>query len=145
MMTRTAGRLERSNDRSKTGAGRGSAHQDIAIAFLRAAVSGQVREAWDAHVAPGFKHHNPWFPGDAASLMQGMEANAREHPHKKLDIKRALEDGALVAVHSHVILEPGQEGHALMHIFRFTGDKIVELWDIAQEVPAKSPNEYGMF
>ncbi len=30
-------------------------------------------------------------------------------------------------------------------IFRFEGDKVVELWDIGQEIPADTPNEYGMF
>jgi predicted SnoaL-like aldol condensation-catalyzing enzyme len=32
-----------------------------------------------------------------------------------------------------------------VHIFRFRGDKIVELWDLGQEVPESSPNENGMF
>ena len=29
--------------------------------------------------------------------------------------------------------------------FRFQGDRIVELWDLGQPVPEKSPNENGMF
>ena len=34
---------------------------------------------------------------------------------------------------------------AAEHIFRFAGDRIVEMWDVGQEVPASSPNTNGMF
>ena len=34
---------------------------------------------------------------------------------------------------------------ALIHIFRFEGDLIIEEWEAAQEVPKESPNENGMF
>jgi hypothetical protein len=32
-----------------------------------------------------------------------------------------------------------------VHIFRFAGDRVVELWDVAQPLPADSPNENGAF
>jgi len=32
-----------------------------------------------------------------------------------------------------------------VHLFRFEGDHIVELWDIGQPVPAESVNTNGMF
>ena len=38
-----------------------------------------------------------------------------------------------------------ERGFAVVHIFRFDGDRIVELWDLAQEVPDHSPNANGMF
>ncbi|HEY8144743.1 MAG TPA: hypothetical protein VIG06_18825 [Kofleriaceae bacterium] len=41
--------------------------------------------------------------------------------------------------------EKGDRGFGLAHIFRFEGDKVIELWDLAQEVPAESPNKSGMF
>ena len=56
-----------------------------------------------------------------------------------------LEDGDLVAVHSRVRQKPGDLGAAVVHIFRFQGDRIVELWDMGQSVPENSPNENGMF
>ena len=34
---------------------------------------------------------------------------------------------------------------AVAHFFRFEGDRIVELRDVGQEVPADSPNNNGMF
>lgn len=58
---------------------------------------------------------------------------------------RALEDGELVAIHSHVHMTPDDRGMALVHIFRFEADRIVELWDIGQPVPAETVNSNGMF
>ncbi|MEG0775427.1 MAG: hypothetical protein RR409_19070 [Clostridium sp.] len=34
---------------------------------------------------------------------------------------------------------------AVVHIYRFEGEKIAEMWDISQEIPENSPNENGMF
>jgi predicted SnoaL-like aldol condensation-catalyzing enzyme len=119
--------------------------KEAALSFLRLSASGAPREGFTRYAAPGFRHHNASFPGDAESLIAGMEANAREHPHKTLTVHHALEDGDFVAVHSHVRLDPGESGVALVHIFRFEGDRIAELWDLGQPVPKDSPNQYGMF
>lgn len=120
-------------------------HKEAAVDFLRLAGSGKVREAYRKYVGPEFRHHNAYFRGDAESLMAAMEENAAKNPNKVLDVQRALEDGDLVAVHSHVRQNPDDRGAALVHIFRFKGDKVVELWDVAQPVPENSPNEHGMF
>jgi predicted SnoaL-like aldol condensation-catalyzing enzyme len=119
--------------------------KDIAVAFLRLASSGQAGEAYRKYVHPEFRHHNPYFKGDRASLLAGMEANAVEFPNKVFDPIRALEDGDFVAVHGKVRLSPDMPEIALIHIFRFEGDLIIEEWEAAQEVPAQSPNEHGMF
>lgn len=119
--------------------------KQIATDFLQQVASGQVREAYRRHVAAGFRHHNAWFAGDADSLMKAMEESAAQNPDKRLEILRVLQDGDLVAVHSHVRQHPQDRGAALVHIFRFEGERIAELWDIGQPVPEQSPNENGMF
>lgn len=119
--------------------------KDAAIEFLTLVASGKVREAYQRHVGPGFRHHNPYFRGDAASLMDAMEQNAIKNPNKILEVQRALQDGEQVAVFSRVHQKPGDLGGAVVHIFRFDGDHIVEFWDIGQAVPENSANENGMF
>ena len=119
--------------------------KESAIKFLQLSASGEVAEAFDNLVAPGFKHHNPYFKGDAASLRTAMQENAAMNPGKILEVQRALQEGELVAVHSKVRLNENAKSIALAHIFRFDAGKIVELWDIAQPEPDAMPNEYGMF
>jgi predicted SnoaL-like aldol condensation-catalyzing enzyme len=116
-----------------------------ALSFLRLATAGEVDDAYQRHVAPGFRHHNPYFPGDAESLADAMKANASEHPHKVLDVRHVLEDGEYVAVHGCVRLDPEGPDIALVQIFRFAEDRIIESWDVGQAVPDESSNENGMF
>jgi len=116
-----------------------------AIAFLELASSGKVSDAYSKFVGVDFKHHNPFFEGSAESLRAGMEENARQNPSKVLKVQRAIAEGDFVAVHSYVKQNPGDRGGSVVHIFRFENGRIVELWDIGQPVPEKSPNSHGMF
>jgi predicted SnoaL-like aldol condensation-catalyzing enzyme len=120
-------------------------HKDAAIEFLNLVASGKVREAYRKHIGPDFRHHNPYFRGDAHSLMVGMEENAAKNPDKVLEIQRAIQEGDQVAVFSRVRQKPGDLGGAVVHVFRFQGDLIAEFWDVGQAVPENSLNENGMF
>ena len=120
-------------------------NKERAISFLRLASSGNVREAYETYIHSDFRHHNPYFPGDRASLLAGMEENAATFPQKEFEALRALEDGDLVAVHGRVRLMPSSPWIALIHIFRFQDNQIIEEWEAGQEVPRDSPNENGVF
>jgi len=120
-------------------------NKDVAITFLKMASGGKVREAYSKFVRAAFRHHNPYFEGTAEALMLAMEENARQNPRKSVEVKRALAEGELVAVHFHVRQNPDDLGVAAMHIFRFEEGRIIELWDLGQPVPEESPNQYGMF
>jgi predicted SnoaL-like aldol condensation-catalyzing enzyme len=119
--------------------------KEAAVEFLPLVAGGKIREAYRRHIGPGFRHHNPYFRGDAESLQDAMQINAQENPDKVLEIQRALADGAQVAVFSRVRQHPGDPGAAVVHIFRFEGSRIVELWDIGQAVPPDCANDNGMF
>jgi predicted SnoaL-like aldol condensation-catalyzing enzyme len=120
-------------------------YKEVATEFLGMVAGGQVEEAYRRCVAEGFRHHNPWFRGDAAALSAGMAQNARQYPGKALEVKQVLQEGDRVAVLSHVRHTPDEPGFAVVHIFRFEGGRIAELWDLAQAVPEGMANENGMF
>ena len=120
-------------------------NKERAISFLHLASSGKVREAYETYVHPDFRHHNPYVPGDRASLLAGMEESAAQFPKKEFEAVRALEDGDLVAVHGRVRLTPNSPWIALIHIFRFKDNQIIEEWEVNQEVPKDSPNKNGVF
>lgn len=122
-----------------------TSNKDKAVSFLQLVATGEVREAYRRYIGPEFIHHNPYFRGDADSLMLAMEENAAKNPHKILEVKRALEEGDLVAVHSHIKQTQEDIGAVVVHIFRFSNDLIVELWDVGQPIPEESPNENGVF
>ena len=122
-----------------------STRKNAAIEFLQLVASGKVRDGFDRFVGPGFRHHNPYFAGDPDSLKAAMEAAAAENPLTTLEVQRTLQDGDLVAVHSKLRHEPNDRGLATVHICRFEGERIVEMWDLWLAPPENSPNQNGMF
>jgi predicted SnoaL-like aldol condensation-catalyzing enzyme len=120
-------------------------HKNIAVNFLNLVTKGNIREAYKTYTSSTFIHHNPHFKGDRESLAQAMEENHNLFPNKTYEVKHVLEDDDLVAVHGRVQLFEGGKTIAVVHIFRFEDDKIVELWDVGQEIPQDSLNEQGMF
>ena len=121
-----------------------TARKQTAQSFLHLAATGKLDEAY-ALVAPAFRHHNPHFRGDAASLKEAMAAAAKQFPRTRIEFQRTVEEEDLVAVHSRVVHAPAGRDIAVVHIFRFEGQAIAEPWDIAMEAPERSPNEHGLF
>lgn len=120
--------------------------KDIATSFLKLAASGKVSEAFEKHVSrEDFRHHNPHFAGDAKSLKAAMMEAHQKFPGTTLEVQRVFEEDNLVAVHSRVKHSTDTPDIAVVHIFRFEGKKIVELWDVGMEAPQDSPNVNGMF
>lgn len=126
-------------------AAKSSSKKDNAIAFLKLAASGKLDEAYDNYIAPNLRHHNAYFAGDAESLKNGMAEAHKKFPDTTLEVQHSWEDDDLVAVHSRVSHGSDQPDIAVVHMFRFEGDKIAELWDVGMEAPKDSPNENGLF
>lgn len=122
-----------------------AARKAAATEFLRMAAIGRVREAYERYISPGFRHHNVYFPGDRESLLKGMEEAAARQPGKTLEVKRVIAEGDLVAVHSHLRVPGMEPGIAVVHIARFEGERIAEMWDVGQVIPKESPNQNGAF
>ena len=122
-----------------------SSKKDNAITFLKLAASGKLDEAYDSYIAPNFRHHNAYFAGDAESLKAGMAEAHKQFPNTTLEVQHAWEDGDLVAVHSRVSHGPDQPDISVVHMFRFEGDQVAELWDVGMEAPKDSPNKNGLF
>lgn len=120
--------------------------KEIAITFLKMAAMGEVQKAYAQFIAPHFIHHNQYFKGDRRSLMQAMEEASKSTPNKSINIKHVYEDIDTVITHSHVLRQtPDDPGIAVIHIFRFENDRIVELWDLGQPIEKDHPNENGLF
>lgn len=120
-------------------------NRGIASEFLRMCARGDVREAYARFVSDDFVHHNPWFAGDRESLLVAMEQSATANPNKAFEVKQVIDGGDRVAVHSLLTRADAGLQYAVVHIVRMEQGRIVELWDLAQELPGDSPNANGMF
>jgi len=119
--------------------------KETAIAFLKLAASGKVSEAFAQYVSADFRHHNPYFAGDAKSLKAGMMEAHEKFPNTTLEVQHTFADGELVAVHSRVRHSAETPEISVVHIVRFEQRRIAEMWDVGMEAPKESPNENGMF
>ncbi len=119
--------------------------KEAATDFLKLVVAGRIEEAYRKHVDMNGKHHNPFFPAGMPALRKAMEDNEVQSPNKRITVKHVLGDGDMVAVHSHLVVKPGETEMSVVHIFRFQGEKVVELWDCGQMLPVDSPNSDGAF
>jgi len=115
-----------------------------ALDFLRLAREGH-RSAAERLLAPGGRHHNPYFAAGLPALLDGIEAAAKASANRTFDVKHVVAEGDFVVVHSHVRQDPNAPGAAVVHLFRFDGDRIAELWDVGQPVPAENVNADSMF
>ena len=119
-------------------------HKARALEFLTAARQGR-REAAAALITEHARHHNPHFAAGMPALLDAMVAAAQAMPEREMHVQRVIADAEFVVVHSRVCHRPGELGVAVVHLFRFEGDRIAELWDVGQPVPAENKNADGMF
>jgi predicted SnoaL-like aldol condensation-catalyzing enzyme len=56
-----------------------------------------------------------------------------------------FDGGDMIAVYSHLTLTPNEPGMSVVHMFRFKNEKIIEMWDVAQNIPSESVNSDGPF
>ncbi len=128
-----------------------AAHKKIALEILDLFRQEKFKEG-TGFFSPQCKTHNPYFAGSIDQLTDAMiQANKEgktKYPNAEFTVEHALADGEFVAVQTNLLNdknEPKQGGLRQMHLFRFDGDKIVEYWDITQQVPAGLPNSAGAF
>ncbi len=119
--------------------------KERALDFLQLVVAGNIDEAYDSYINLRGVHHNVYYAADFASLKKGMKDNHAQFPNKRLMVKNVISEGSLVAVHSNIVMKPGEPGVAVVHIFRFEDGKIAEMWDVGQSIPLDSPNRRGAF
>ncbi|AGB22233.1 hypothetical protein Mycsm_01849 [Mycobacterium sp. JS623] len=117
----------------------------IVIDYYQTAFGGNPEKAIADHFGDRYVQHNP-DAADGPEAFTGFVNWPRgQYPNLQLDIKRVIAEGDMVVTHSHLILEPGTPGQALADFFRLESGKVVEHWDVIQQVPEESANNNGMF
>ena len=102
-------------------------------------------EAAAKYLGPQYRQHNPSAADGAEAFVGFMKWLAQTHPDFRSESIRIIAEGDYVVEHSHLILKPGDRGLAVVDIFRLEDGKIVEHWDVVQEVPETSANNNTMF
>ncbi|WP_424991014.1 nuclear transport factor 2 family protein [Fluviibacterium sp. S390] len=103
------------------------------------------RDAIERYVGADYIQHNPHVASGKQGFIDYFDRMAAEYPGKRVEVKRAFCDGDHVILHCHQIWPGGLE-YAGIDIFRLDEQgKVVEHWDVLQEVPDHSAHDNGMF
>ncbi|WP_105666011.1 nuclear transport factor 2 family protein [Cronobacter dublinensis] len=96
-------------------------------------------------VADDYRQHNPEVPDGKAPFVNYFSGFFRENPQSRAKVMRSAADGDLVWLQVHSTNGSHDRGQAVLDIFRVKDGKIVEHWDIIQDVPEKAANANTMF
>ena len=122
-----------------------AANKALVVAFYDAAINKKDYDLAVTYLGPEYRQHNPTAGDGAAGLKGFIEFLKAKFPTQHGDIKQIIAEGDLVALHVHSTRGDGTPGRAIVDIFRVANGKVVEHWDVIQDIPEKSANGNGMF
>jgi predicted SnoaL-like aldol condensation-catalyzing enzyme len=123
----------------------------VVLAFLDTVFNKhEVAQAFRLYVGGHYKQHNPNVADGIDGAVQALTKYTHEiYPELHQEVKRTVAQGDLVAVHSRYVPTNADRdrgsGQAAVDIFRVEHGKIVEHWDVLQDIPEKSANDNSMF
>jgi predicted SnoaL-like aldol condensation-catalyzing enzyme len=121
------------------------ANKKVVLDLYEKGINQKDFEAAARNFGPRYVQHNP----RAADGPEGFKAFIgflkSKFPNYHSEIKRVFADGDYVILHVHNVPEPGQRGAAIVDIFRLENGKVVEHWDVRQDIPETSANNNTMF
>jgi predicted SnoaL-like aldol condensation-catalyzing enzyme len=116
-----------------------TSNKEKAVAILKCLESGDPSALLNYVSAEKYKQHNLDFPTGrdvVINALPDLKMNAT-----RVDIKRIIEDGDYVALHSDYNFFGEKVG---FDVFRFEKDKIIEHWDNLQKRPTKTVSGHTM-
>jgi predicted SnoaL-like aldol condensation-catalyzing enzyme len=122
-----------------------SANKRLVVAFYDAAINKKDYDRAVTYLGPQYKQHNPTAGDGVAGLKGFIEFLKAKFPMQHGEIRQIIAEGDLVALHVHSTRGDGTPDRAIVDIFRVANGKVVEHWDVIQDIPEKSANNNGMF
>ncbi len=113
--------------------------------FYELAINQKNFEAASKFLGPRYVQHNPRAADGPDGLKAFLAFLREKSPDYHSEIKRVFADGDYVILHVHNVPTLGSRGNAIVDIFKLENGKIVEHWDVRQEIPEQAANSNTMF
>jgi predicted SnoaL-like aldol condensation-catalyzing enzyme len=121
------------------------ANKQVVLGFYEAAFNDKNVDAALRFVGAPYVQHNPVIADGLDGLKARLNDLAAAFPDLRVEVKRLVAEGDQVVAHVHAVRATGQRDLAIVDIFRLEEGRLVEHWDVMQEVPEDSLNHNGMF
>jgi predicted SnoaL-like aldol condensation-catalyzing enzyme len=122
-----------------------AANKKTVLEFYDAGLNRKDFDAAAKFFGARYVQHNPTAPDGIEGFRAFLNFLREKFPDSRSEIKRSFADGDYVILHVHSVREPGSRGRAIVDIFKLEDGRIVEHWDVVQDVPEKAANGNGMF
>jgi predicted SnoaL-like aldol condensation-catalyzing enzyme len=121
------------------------ANKKIVVDFYNKGLNDKDFDAAAKYFGPRYVQHNPGAANGPEGFKRLVGFLKEKFPNSRNEIKRVIAEGDLVVLHVHSKRSPDDRGRAIVDIFKVESGKIVEHWDVVQDVPEKSANDNTMF
>lgn len=121
------------------------ANRKNVLEFYEDAINRKDYEAAEKHLGPVYIQHNQRAADGREGLKAFIQFLRDRYPRAHSEVKRVFTDGDHVVLHVHSVREPGTRGAAVIDIFRLKDGKIVEHWDVHEDLIERPANGNGMF
>lgn len=111
--------------------------------FYQALFGDKDTSAIDRYIGDTYTQHNPGVADGKEALKAAVTQWFKGAPKEKINIQHLAADSDLVFI--HLKSNMGGKTASVIDIFKLKNGKIIEHWDVIQEVPAKSANPHPMF
>jgi predicted SnoaL-like aldol condensation-catalyzing enzyme len=121
------------------------ANKKVVVDFYEKGLNQKDYDAAAKYFGPRYVQHNPGAANGPEGFKRLVTFLREKFPNSHSEIKRVIAEGDLVVLHVHSKREPTDRGRAIVDIFKVENGKIVEHWDVIQDIPEKSANDNTMF
>jgi predicted SnoaL-like aldol condensation-catalyzing enzyme len=121
------------------------ANKKAVVEFYDLVINKKDFDAAAKFIGPRYVQHNPRAADGPEGLKAFLAFLREKFPDYHSEIKRVFADGDYVIVHVHNVPTPGSRGAAIIDIFKLENGKVVEHWDVRQDIPEQSANSNTMF
>jgi predicted SnoaL-like aldol condensation-catalyzing enzyme len=135
------------NEVSKDGSQKENKNENIVREFIKNVFDSKNASAAADYIVENYIQHNPFIPTGREAFINFFTKFFSLNPDSSQEIKRIYTDGDYVLVHhSSQSNNTNNTESAIIDIYRLNNSgKIVEHWDVIQQIPPSSANNNTMF
>lgn len=122
-----------------------AANKKIVLEFYEKGLNQKNFEAAAPYFGSRYTQHNPSAGDGPEGFRRFIGFLKEKFPQSHGEIKQVFTDGDFVILHVHAVRVPGTRGSAIVDIFKLENGKIVEHWDVIQDVPETTASGNSMF